>query len=147
MFISVESIIDIITNSSTEIYTFPSDHAGDLLKKIINQILKEAGTDKTFDDLFEIEKVPNDYVEDEFKDWVSYECKEDFPGLKPVQIIEMLEKDPLLRQKYFPLFKESRDFEYNCRYKDGIQINRKDGSDTGLANMVEKVFQSEEVEN
>jgi hypothetical protein len=54
MIITLHSFSDIITNSSTEIFTTCTENSVELIKKFINTILKEAGSDKTADDLFTI---------------------------------------------------------------------------------------------
>jgi len=60
--IPIHSVIDVITNSSTEIFTNASSNSPKLMKDVINSILQVAGCDKTADDLFDIElkTVPSD---------------------------------------------------------------------------------------
>jgi hypothetical protein len=51
----LHSIVEAITNSSTEIYTFANDNAISMAKKAINKILQAAGvTDRKAEDLFDI---------------------------------------------------------------------------------------------
>lgn len=65
--INIHSVIDIITNSSTEIYTY-SDGTIEPLKKLVNEMFKIHGIDKTFDDVF-IATVNSDiYVYTEYED-------------------------------------------------------------------------------
>jgi len=52
--IPVHSIVDVITNSSTVIYTEATRNAVELSKTLINRVLSVAGSDKTADDLFDI---------------------------------------------------------------------------------------------
>lgn len=52
--LKIQSFSDIITNSSTEIFTLYTRSDFNLLKDIVNSLLKVAGSDKTFDDLFEL---------------------------------------------------------------------------------------------
>lgn len=49
--INIHSVIDIITNSSTEIYTY-SEGTIEPLKKLIDEMFKMHGIDKKFDDVF-----------------------------------------------------------------------------------------------
>ena len=51
--INLHSVIDLITNSSTEIYTY-SDGSLTACKEMINEFLKVMNIDKTCDDLFEL---------------------------------------------------------------------------------------------
>jgi hypothetical protein len=62
---NIHSMVDIITNSSTTIYT--TTHGGTifLLKELINEILEVAGSDKTADDLYEFKQESN---EDDYYD-------------------------------------------------------------------------------
>lgn len=53
--IKIQSVSDVITNSSTEIYTVCTEHTLDRLKDIVNSILKIAGSTLTADDLFTFE--------------------------------------------------------------------------------------------
>lgn len=55
--IPIHSFIDVITNSSTEIYISNSSKTKKMIKQLINNVLNIAGSDKTVDDLFEIEEV------------------------------------------------------------------------------------------
>lgn len=78
--IPVHSIVDVITNSSSVIYTEAKDNSIALAKDIIDSVLKAAGSDKTADDvfnfsvtvypddLFEYLSDKIDYVEDEDDD-------------------------------------------------------------------------------
>lgn len=52
--IKYHSFIDIITNSSTEIYVSVGDWSVKTVKDLVNGMLKIAKSDKTCDDLFEI---------------------------------------------------------------------------------------------
>ncbi len=52
--IPVHSIIDVITNSSTEIYTYAKDSAKEFAYEALNEILKIAGSDKKAEDLFDV---------------------------------------------------------------------------------------------
>lgn len=52
--IKYHSFIDIITNSSTEIYVSVGDWSVNAVKDLVNGMLKIAKSDKTCDDLFEI---------------------------------------------------------------------------------------------
>ena len=54
LILEVHSFIDIITNSSTEIYVSVGDWSVNAVKDLVNGMLKIAKSDKTCDDLFEI---------------------------------------------------------------------------------------------
>lgn len=52
--IPMHSIIDVITNSSTEIFTSASDTGVKYVTELLEKVLKAAGSDKTVDELFDI---------------------------------------------------------------------------------------------
>ena len=61
----IQSFVDIITNSSTEIYTMVG--SGEYLKQIINGVLLASGSNKKFDDLFILD-YEYEYIPDSFLD-------------------------------------------------------------------------------
>lgn len=61
----IHSIVDVITNSSTEIFSLPHKGTVNIIKDMINEILKEVGSDKTADDLFDIKILVPDYDSDD----------------------------------------------------------------------------------
>lgn len=74
----IQSISDVITNSSSEIFTIYRRGDFKTIKEIVDELLKLAGSDKTFDDLFELkiwttEEADEDYVNSgsnqDFMDW------------------------------------------------------------------------------
>lgn len=50
--IPIHSFVDLITNSSSEIYIYASDGTIKSVKELINNLLRGVGSDKTADDLF-----------------------------------------------------------------------------------------------
>lgn len=66
LMISIQSVTDIITNSSSEIFVIYRKSDFEFIKEIINELLKLAGSNKTFDDLFEL------------KIWTTEEAEEDY---------------------------------------------------------------------
>lgn len=50
--IPIHSFVDLITNSSSEIYVYASDGTVKAVKELINNLLTGVGSDKTADDLF-----------------------------------------------------------------------------------------------
>ena len=59
--IKIQSMVDVITNSSTEVYTIYTKNDIKTIKSIVNALLAVNG-DLTFDDLFDIELLINDSV-------------------------------------------------------------------------------------
>jgi len=69
--IKIHSFIDVITNSSTEIYVRASQSSIDSVKKLVNSLLAFAGNKQTADDLFEFKLV--DYGVDDRLRCAAYE--------------------------------------------------------------------------
>lgn len=65
--IPIHSVTDLITNSSTTIYTY-SDRSADACIAMLDEILKVLGSDKKCTDMFRVEVVPEDY--DAMYDWM-----------------------------------------------------------------------------
>lgn len=64
--IKVQSVSDVITNSSSEIFTIYRRIDFKTIREVVDELLKLAGSDKTFDDLFEL------------KIWTTEEAEEDY---------------------------------------------------------------------
>lgn len=66
----IQSLNDVVTNSSTEIYQEATEYTVKVVKEIINVILKISGSDKSCDDLFTIsinyENMLDSYFDDCF---------------------------------------------------------------------------------
>lgn len=56
----IQSISDIITNSSTEVFMVYDESAFKRIKEIVNAILESTGFEQRFDDLFEIKVTDED---------------------------------------------------------------------------------------
>ena len=59
---------DVITNSSSEVYCVYDEEGINRIKDLVNSILEVAGSDKKFDDLFEISLVPDSFLDEDFYD-------------------------------------------------------------------------------
>lgn len=77
--IKIQSISDIITNSSTEVYTIYSIRDKQTIKDIVNAILG-VGSDLRFDDVFDIGMLVSEYASEDLWD-NSPELQEKFPTL------------------------------------------------------------------
>lgn len=67
MKIEVQSVIDLITNSSTETFTILSNNAESLIKDVVNSILSVAKSELTFSDLFVYKEEFDDRWEDYYR--------------------------------------------------------------------------------
>lgn len=82
----VQSISDIITNSSSEVFVLYDDNALKNIKDLVNAVLAAADTKLTFDDLFEIQPLL-----DEYEFLMDYPDLKGFPNDQLLQ--EAIEKD------------------------------------------------------
>lgn len=73
----IQSINDVITNSSTEIYQEATKYTVKAVKEIINVILKIGGSDKSCDDLFIVSINYEDMLEDYFEHIGDYDIPEE----------------------------------------------------------------------
>lgn len=64
----LQSLNDVVTNSSMEVYQEATQYTVDAVKDIINVILKISGSDKSCDDLFTISINYEDMLESYFED-------------------------------------------------------------------------------
>ena len=148
--IKTHSIVDIITNSSTTIYTQATDGAIKTVKEIINTILKDAGSDKTVDDLYDVEisepKWDMDYAWYQVQDnsetllyWgytYIYELINDGPWSNRDKV-EMLLNDKLTSEQLAEFL------GYAC--ETYIVIKNKAGTESPISKQLTQLFQSEEV--
>lgn len=79
MKINIQSISDIITNSSTEVFTIYTSKDLETIKDIVNAILAINGS-TTFDDLFNIGLMPDEYKIEELYD-ENTDIQEKYPTL------------------------------------------------------------------
>ena len=130
MVIKVQSISDLITNSSTEVFVVYDSTNVDSIKNIVNAILA-IDSSYTFDDLFTIKMIVSEHAIDKmYREWDDY-----FPGkTKPdskkdfINYINSLSDSELFtiediwanndRSTYY--------WEYNLFY-EGYQVNIKEG--------------------
>jgi hypothetical protein len=81
MKIKIHSLSNAVTNSSTTVYCYASNSGMQFIKDIVNQVLKDGGSNKTFDDLYDIKVEYDDNVyeciaDDHYNEWPDV----DWPG-------------------------------------------------------------------
>jgi hypothetical protein len=122
----IQSISDIITNSSTEVFIVYGSNNINTIKDIVNSILSIDGN-YTFDDLFTIKMTVSDSVEDVFENWEYY-----FPNKqKPSDIrsfweyINSLSQNELTELEHIWDSKNTYDWEY-VPFFDGYSVSIKE---------------------
>lgn len=65
--IKIHSFVDLITNSSSEIFVRANDKTIETIKQLINGLLKMANSELTADDLFEFKLIISSYYDDNDK--------------------------------------------------------------------------------
>lgn len=161
--VNVHSVVDLITNSSTEIFMSASDSAIQNVKEIIDAVLKASGSDKTCDDLFIVEKaVMNessilsyavDYIIDDPESWEHVSSRLSSAALSPSvnygdkmdlvhKELEMLmDNGELTLEQLVEGRGDWLRVEYSVRIK-----TKDDETDLGLAERIFNLFVAEERE-
>lgn len=124
MVITIQSISDIITNSSTEVYTIYTKNDIKTIKSIVNALLAVNG-DSTFDDLFDIELIINDSVfEYLWND--STELQKEYPNEDDfIEYLETCTNQEDL-DRFEDIWYDTR-WEYYISFYDGYSVTLKPG--------------------
>ena len=94
--IKIHSIVDVITNSSTVIYTQANESTIEGVKEIANTLLKIGNANLTADDLFTFELVDPD-----IKPYREYEIRVEFSSqIKDWSFLSSARKDEMVEEKY-----------------------------------------------
>ena len=130
MVIKVQSISDLITNSSTEVFVVYDSTNVDSIKNIVNAILA-IDSSYTFDDLFTLKMIVSERAIDKmYREWDDY-----FPGkTKPdseedfVNYIDSLSDSELytMEDNWIDNDRSTYYWEYDTFY-EGYQVNIKEG--------------------
>jgi hypothetical protein len=118
--LKLHSIIDVITNSSTEIYTYVGKYSIDKAYELLNEILKIAGSDKKAEDLFDVKLVLTEDLIDHFtcideEDWPSELENDEISKALLVeynQLSNYTEKRAFIQNKIRPCLTENNRWEY-----------------------------------
>lgn len=124
MKINIQSISDIITNSSTEVFTMYSSSDVNTIKNIVNAILA-INSDITFDDLFKIEMHISDTVFQYL--WENSEqIQKEFPNEE--EFYDYLEALPLEKlSRYEKIWNDVYPYDGYYSFYDGYTVSLKDG--------------------
>lgn len=124
MKINIQSISDIITNSSTEVFTMYSSSDVNTIKNIVNAILA-LNSDITFDDLFKIEMHISDTVFQYL--WENSEqIQKEFPNEE--EFYDYLEALPLEKlSRYEKIWDDAYPYDGYYSFYDGYTVSLKDG--------------------
>lgn len=77
----LQSLNDVVTNSSMEVYQEATQYTVDAVRDIINVILKIGGSDKSCDDLFTVSINYEDMLESYFEDIHKSDIDEEYLGM------------------------------------------------------------------
>jgi hypothetical protein len=67
----IQSVSDIITNSSTEVFMVYNESAFKSIRELVNAILETTGVEYRFDDLFDIKAVVDDAFIEDYPEYAS----------------------------------------------------------------------------
>lgn len=83
--IPVHSLIDLITNSSTEIFVH-SENSLEACKDLVNEFLKSLNSELTCDDMFNLSVEPENI--ESYKEYIEYEFEDDEDGEDKIQMVD-----------------------------------------------------------
>lgn len=122
--IKIQSISDIITNSSTEVYTIYNIRDKQTIKDIVNALMG-VGSDLRFDDVFNISMVVNEYAAEDLWD-NSPELQEKFPTLNDFEdYLSELSDEEL--KVYADKWDDLYGWDYGRPFFDSYYVTFKDG--------------------
>lgn len=131
MIFKLQSLNDVVTNSSMEVYQEATQYTVDAVKDIINVILKISGSDKSCDDLFTVSINYEDMLEPYFEDILDksdideildtieeIRCRKDNTGhsISDSEAYAELVKIGLVGNMIPTIEEYTRDFESDWRY-------------------------------
>lgn len=114
--VKIQSVSDIITNSSSEVFMIYDEAAFKSIKELVNAILALGNNDKTFDDLFEIKANVSEYFFDEYPE---------YEGKGENEILEKAREADKWRDGY--------------PYVDGYEVIAKNPADTNAAKILSNI--------
>lgn len=124
----IHSVVDLITNSSTELFTYVTDYSVSCVRGIIQTVLDEANSGLNVDDLFEISLVWDNFdytVQEADRRWEQSDKSVDRDVFIAAFIIDSskwLETDDL------------------SAYKKVKVISKKTGEEVGIGSMIENTY-------
>ncbi len=131
LIVSIHSMIDVITNSSTELFIVMNNNAVKGMYEILNNVLEIAGSNKKAEDLFDISIEPNlnmvfqQYVEEFVYPEYHEGSKEKFTELDKNlleeynKIKDWKEKDNFASKRIIPYLRDSGKWrDFNVGYEE-----------------------------
>lgn len=160
MIFKLQSLNDVVTNSSMEVYQEATQYTVDAVKDIINVILKISGSDKSCDDLFTVSINYEDMLESYFEDILDksdideihldtieeIRCRKDNTGhfISDSEAYAELVKIGLVGNMIPTIEEYTRDFESDWRYPTTqvsiIPKNSDKKSDAAILNKINDLF-------
>jgi hypothetical protein len=140
--IILHSAVDLITNSSTVIFTY-SEGSLQAVKDLVNEMLKVFGEDKSFDDLFYVEVfLKHDYYyygdDEEKENFPQVEDKKEF--LKETKLRVLKKEIP--KPEWMVEAEESDTYYDGYKYPSVLEILTKDEKYSELASKLLKYLYS-----
>jgi len=137
--IKVHSQVDLITNSSTTIYSSATKESVKEIRKFINTVLKIAGSPARCGDLFELELVINDEVFESELEELSYNLDEVTEFLTDAEVDIIAKSGYGNYESAIDVLKKAMKKGYTLQYASSdnitksVQITDKDGKDVDVS--------------
>lgn len=134
--IKIQSMTDVITNSSTSVFCIYAEHNINTIKKLVNSILAISG-EYTFDDLFEIKLDYNYYAIHEF---ITDDNYKEMEGLSDNELEKYL--DALPKAELKSIIDDFNEFYLWEKYQfyDGLLVKVKSGVNSDKAKQAAKLI-------
>jgi len=119
--IKIQSAVDVITNSSTSIYTIAGDWTLETIRNIINTTLEIGGSELKADDLFEFKlNIPDFDDYNDFRDrCIEYVLDNNIPTEDEYRTVEILEQ--LCKEEQNQIEKKHQSFNIYDKYQKKIE--------------------------
>lgn len=153
----LQSLNDVVTNSSMEVYQEATQYTVDAVKDIINVILKISGSDKSCDDLFTVSINYEDMLESYFEDILDksdideeyldtieeIRCRKDNTFISDSEAYAELVKIGLVGNMIPTIEEYTRDWRYPTTEVSIIPKGKAEHSDIAILNKINDLFNVE----
>ena len=154
----IKSLTDVITNSSTEVFTIYNDDAIKRIKNLVNSILALSDniSNLTFDDIFDIDYHLDFCYDDEKIDDIAEKLaeegyKEDAAAIKTTvkteEDLQNYAKQHNIYDVVIKIMQDIDDYTYDYRMIDGISIKPKDNPNVDKEKLNKAVILLNNIDN
>ena len=145
LILDIHSFIDIITNSSTEIYVSVDNSAIQSIKELINGMLAYSNSNKTCDDIFDIKIIDakiEEWLENRLEDFYEEECSdiEDL-SINDFEKIKSLFYEKYSKEVVYEMYEDycNRTYDYYPRSYISVEVKESSKELEQVANVLNRL--------